>query len=145
MNLGPNSQFVDEEIEVEFSGEQPLEKTPRCPDRICWRDSVFEVQEQLSEWRDYGRKGNMAKNMKPEHATRASRVGSWGVGRFFYCIRVNSGQIMEIYYDRAPVDSDKRKGSWFLFSIKNNEHKIKKTETEKNGIKQGKRSAGQTE
>jgi hypothetical protein len=119
MNKVPSSQFVDEKIEVEFVGEQPLEKTPRCPDRLCWRGTTFDVQEQLAEWRDYGRKGNMAKNMKPEHATRASRVGSWGVGKFYFRVKVNTGQVMEIYYDRAPVDTDQRKGSWFLLSIKN--------------------------
>jgi hypothetical protein len=119
MNREHVSQFVDEEIEVEFVGEQPLEKTPRCPNRVIWRRTTFEVQEQLSEWRDYKRKGSMTKNMKPEHSTRTSHVGSWGVGRFYYRVKVNTGQEMELYYDRAPVDADQGKGSWFLLSIKN--------------------------
>jgi len=118
MNTDPSSQFMDEKIEVEFTGEQPLEKSPRCPDRVNWRGSVYEVLEQLAEWRDYGRKGKMAKNMQPEHASRASRVGSWGVGRFYFRVKVNTGQIMEIYYDRAPVDVDQRKGSWFLLCVR---------------------------
>ena len=113
------AQFVDEIIEVEFIGEQPLEKTPRCPDRVIWRGNTYQVKEEISEWREFSRKGNMAKNMKPEHAAHASKVGSWGVGRFYFKVKVNSGQEMQIYYDRAPVDSDQRKGNWFLFSIKN--------------------------
>jgi len=40
--------------------------------------------------------------------------GSWGVGRFFFRIRVDTGKIFEIYYDRAPKGSKLRKGAWFL-------------------------------
>ena len=118
MKKDSSSQFIDEKIEVEFTGEQPLEKTPRCPNRISWRGSVFEVIEQLSEWREFGRKGRKARNMQPEHASRDSRVGSWGVGRFYFRVIVNTKRVMEIYYDRAPIDVDQRKGSWFLLSVK---------------------------
>lgn len=116
MNTDSSSQFIDEKIEVGFTGEPPLEKTPRCPDRLYWRGSVFEVVEQLAERREFARKGRMAKNMQPQHASRASRVGSWGVGRFYFRVKVSTGKIMEIYYDRAPGNVDQRKGSWFLLS-----------------------------
>ena len=37
-----------------------------------------------------------------------------GGGRFFFRVSVDSGQIFELYYDRAPKDVDNRKGGWFL-------------------------------
>jgi hypothetical protein len=57
----------------------------------------------------------MARNMQPQHAATASRRGSWGVGQFHFRIRTDSGRIFDLYYDRAPVNVDKRKGEWFLF------------------------------
>lgn len=56
----------------------------------------------------------MSRNMRPAHAARASRDGSWGVGRFYFRVTVHTGQMFEIYYDRAPEDVDNRKGGWFL-------------------------------
>jgi hypothetical protein len=43
------------------------------------------------------------------------------VGRYHFRVRALSpdhpdGQLLEIYYDRAPQDSDHRKGQWFLVS-----------------------------
>jgi len=38
-----------------------------------------------------------------------------GVGRFYFRVRVDGGQIYDIYYDRAPKDADRRKGQWFLY------------------------------
>jgi hypothetical protein len=60
------------------------------------------------------RRGRMSNNMRPAHASRASRLGSWGVGRFYFRVKVDDGRIFEIYYDRAPADADNRKGAWFL-------------------------------
>jgi hypothetical protein len=31
-------------------------------------------------------------------------------------VRTESGQLFELYYDRAPKGSDQRKGAWFLVS-----------------------------
>jgi hypothetical protein len=36
------------------------------------------------------------------------------VGRYYFCVRVESGQIFEIYFDRAPKSAGDRKGHWFL-------------------------------
>jgi len=57
----------------------------------------------------------MGRNMRPVHLDRAAMKGSWGVGRFYFRVRVESGQVFEIYYDRAPGNVADRKGSWFLF------------------------------
>ncbi len=56
----------------------------------------------------------MATNMRAEHAARASQRGSWGVGRDYYRVRTDTGQVFELYYDRAPKGSRDRKGAWFL-------------------------------
>ena len=108
-------RFIGEPIEVEFDQPPALEKKPGCPDRFVWHGETYHIVESLSEWHDYGRRGRMAANMRPTHAATASLRGSWGVGRFTFRVRVDSGRIFDLYYDRAPKHADDRKGSWFLF------------------------------
>ena len=112
------ARFVDEPIEPRFDQPPLLEKKPACPQGFRWRNEEFRIVEMLAEWQDYRRRGRMARNMAPEHASRASRTGSWGVGRFFFRVRVQDGRIFEIYYDRAPGNASQRKGNWFLFTAR---------------------------
>lgn len=107
-------RFIDEPVEVIFTQPPALEKKPPCPDGFIWNGQTFQVVESLAEWFDFGRKGRDAKNMRPTHSARASVKGSWGVGRMYFRVRVEGGRIFELYYDRAPLDADRRKGSWFL-------------------------------
>ena len=107
--------FFDEHIEVIFNTPPTHEKSPPCPNAIIWNGKTFQVIESLSEWVDFSRRGKMANNMRPEHATVASSRGSLNVGRFYFQVKVDSGQIFEIYYDRAMKGVDKRKGEWFLY------------------------------
>lgn len=109
-------QFIGEPIEAGFDQPPALEKKPECPNSFVWRGETFSVVEMLGEWRDYTRRGRFARNMMPQHAAVASHRGSWGVGKFYFRVRVESGRIFELYYDRAPKDSDQRKGAWFLVS-----------------------------
>jgi hypothetical protein len=44
---------------------------------------------------------------------KGERQGSWGVGRDHYRVRAASGEIFEIYYDRAPKGR-KSIGQWVL-------------------------------
>lgn len=114
MNLEP-VQFIGEQVEATFDTPPPLEKTPPCPDGFTWREEDFRVVELLSERRDFQRRGRMKRNMRPSHAAAASIKGSWGVGRFFFCVRVEGGRVFEIYYDREVKNVYQRKGSWFLY------------------------------
>ncbi len=107
--------FIGEPIQVEFDQPPLLEKKPGCPDRFVWREETYRVVELLSEWHDYGRRGRMAANMRPTHIATASRRGSWGVGRDYFRVRTGTGQIFDLYYDRAPKSVDDRKGGWFLY------------------------------
>ena len=109
------SGFIAEEITAEFNERPMLEKKPGCPDRFVWREETFEVVEMLHEWHDYKRRGRMARNMQPQHASVAEQRGSWGVGRDYYRVRTAEGRIFELYFDRAPKGSDERKGAWFLY------------------------------
>lgn len=109
------SRFIEEPIEVIFKKKPALEKKPGCPDGFVWRGDTHQITEILSEWHDYLRRGRMARNMSPPHAAVASGRGSWGVGRDYFRIRTRSGRSFEIYYDRAPLDADRRKGQWFLY------------------------------
>lgn len=106
--------FIDEPIEAIFDHPPALEKAPPCPSAFRWRDEIFPIQEMLAEWHDFRRRGRMGRNMQPAHAAAASNRGSWGVGRFYFRVRVKDGRIFEIYFDRAPKDVGDRKGSWFI-------------------------------
>jgi hypothetical protein len=53
--------------------------------------------------------------MRPEHATIASGRGSLNVGRFYFRVHVDTGQVFDIYYDRAMKNVDERKGQWFVY------------------------------
>ena len=107
--------FIDEPITVEFDQAPVMEKTPPCPNRFRWQERAYRVVEMLAEWRDFTRRGKMARNMRPSHAEAASSKGSWGVGRFFFRVRTDTGQVFDLYYDRAPKDANRRKGEWFLY------------------------------
>ena len=106
--------FIDEPIEVIFEKPPLLEKSPTCPDAFTWQGELFTIKTVLAEWSDFSRRGRMANNMRPAHASRAAIKGSWGVGRFYFQVRVDDNRIFEIYYDRAPAGADDRKGAWFI-------------------------------
>jgi hypothetical protein len=107
--------FIGEEIEIHFDMPPVRQKTPPCPDGFTWQGCTYRVTGKLSEWSDFSRHGKMARNMQPAHAAAASSRGSLGVGRFYYRVRVDSGQIFDIYYDREIKDVDDRLGHWFLY------------------------------
>jgi len=107
--------FFDEHIEVIFNVPPTLEKSPTCPNGFIWNEKTYHVIESLSEWSDFTRRGKMSKNMRPAHAEVASTRGSLNVGRFYFRVKVDSGQIFDIYYDRAIKSVDDRKGEWVLY------------------------------
>lgn len=108
-------RFIGEPTTVHFEHPPLLEKKPGCPDSFTWRDSTFLITEILGEWHDYRRHGRMAHNMRATHVSVARRRGSWGVGQHYFRVLTESGQIFDLYYDRAPKDASHRKGQWFLF------------------------------
>ena len=108
-------QYIGEVIRAEFDDVPKLEKNPTCPNRFTWRDQTHVIVALLSEWRDYGRRGRMASNMRPEHAATAARRGSWGVGQIFFRVLTDSSRIFDLYYDRAPKNVRERKGDWRLY------------------------------
>jgi hypothetical protein len=108
-------QFFDQPVEVLFDVPPARQKTPDCPNGFIWNDQTYRVKEMLSSWSDFTRRGKMARNMRPAHAMVASNRGSLNVGRFFFRVKVDSGRIFDIYYDRAMKNVDDRKGRWFLY------------------------------
>jgi hypothetical protein len=108
-------RFIAEPIEVRYDQPPALEKKPGCPDAFVWRGKTYRLVEKISEWHDYHRRGRMARNMQPAHATVAESRGSWGVGQDYYRVRTSDGRIFDIYFDRAPKSADDRKGSWYLY------------------------------
>lgn len=107
-------RFIAERVDVELPESSRPTKRPGTPSAFTWRGSRFAVTECLSEWHDYGRKGKMAHNMRPEHAVRAEQTGSWGVGRDYHRVRTDSGRVFDLYYDRAPRSATDRAGAWYV-------------------------------
>jgi hypothetical protein len=108
--------FLDQPIEVIFDAPPMLEKSPDSPPSgFIWEDKIYRVLEMLSSWNDFKRRGRMAQNMQPAHAAVASTRGSLNVGRFYFRVKVDTGQIFDIYYDRAMKNVDERKGQWFIY------------------------------
>lgn len=108
-------RFLDQPIEVSFDIPPAREKTPDCPNGFISEGQTYQVVETLSSWNDFTRRGRAARNMRPSHAEVASGRGSLNVGRFFFRVRVDTGQVFDIYYDRAMKSVDDRKGQWFVY------------------------------
>ena len=107
--------FLDQPIVVSFDTPLVRLKTPPSPDGFTYAGQDYRVTEKLSEWTDFTRRGRMARNMQPQHAAVAAERGSLGVGRFYFRVRVDTGQVFDLYYDRAIKDVDDRLGHWFLY------------------------------
>ena len=110
-------KFIGEEISVFLPDGDFLEKNPKCPLSFTWQNQEISVVELLQSWTDFSRKGNRSRNMRTEHLQRAKLKGSWGVGRFYFTVKGETGRIFTIYYDRSPSSSSHRKGKWFLFVV----------------------------
>ena len=106
--------FIDEPIEIGYRIEPLLKKVPVCPDFFIWRGDRFQIRQLVFEWCDLARSGNASRNMRPSHLLIAEKMGSWGVGRFFYQVIVQDGREFVIYYDRAPSKGAKSFGHWIL-------------------------------
>lgn len=107
--------FLDQPIEVIFNTPPAREKAPDCPNGFIWETKTYRVTDMLSSWTDFKRRGRMAQNMRPAHAAVASTRGSLNVGRYYFRVKVDTGQIFDIYYDRAMKNVDDRKGQWFVY------------------------------
>jgi hypothetical protein len=113
------ARFIGAPIEAHHDVPPCLEKKPGAPNRFTWQGRSYLVVELVREWHDYHMRGRTASFYEKEkgsfRAKQAHRRGSWGVGRDYYRVRTESGEVFDIYYDRAPREHGGRKGSWFLF------------------------------
>lgn len=119
--------FYDQPIEVSFLIPPVRQKVPFCPDSFHWEGRDWRVDEKLAEWVDFTRRGRMAKNMSPAHASVASGRGSLGVGRFYFRVRASLRKrtnrdrdepvyrIFDLYYDRQVKNADDRLGHWYIY------------------------------
>jgi hypothetical protein len=108
--------FYAEAIDVFYETPPLLSKKPTCPAGFTWRADRYLITAMLAEWVAFERRGRMRRNMSDAHAATARLRGSWGVGRYFFRVRVEDGRVFDIYYDRAPGKYDERKGSWWLLA-----------------------------
>jgi hypothetical protein len=108
-------RFIDAEIQVSHARPPSLTKTPPAPDSFVWGGQPHRILDVVSTWTSYERRGRMADNMAPAHLATAARRGSWGVGRFYFRVRTESGAVYDLYYDREPESAGDRAGHWFLW------------------------------
>jgi hypothetical protein len=117
-------EFYADEIEVRFDQEPVLGKKPGPPSAFTWRGREYVVVELLKEWHDYRKRGKTKALYERERGSywqkKGERRGSWGVGRDYYRVRTASGEVFDIYYDRAPKGRD-RIGQWILSRRKKGE------------------------
>lgn len=109
-------EFYSLPVEVEFDDEPLLEKKSGVPDRFSFRGRAYTIVSVEGEWHTYEAKGKTEKfygkkrgNM-PEMKLRER--GSWGVGKDYYRVKTDTGEVFVIYYDRQPTK--KKKGEWIL-------------------------------
>lgn len=108
------TRFIDAEVAVFHRRPPAQSKKPGPPDSFEWDGRTFTVQEVISIWARFERRGRMAANLKPAHTETALRRGSWGVGRFYFRVQTSEG-VYDLYYDRAPDSAGDRAGHWFLW------------------------------
>jgi hypothetical protein len=113
------TRFIGAPVEAIFDQPPALEKRPGPPDGFVWEGRPYRVKAVLREWHDYRLRGKSesfyVKEQGSFRAKSAQRRGSWGVGRDYYRVRTDTGEVFELYYDRASRGPDHRKGAWFLF------------------------------
>jgi hypothetical protein len=111
-------ELYSEEIEVLFELQPLIEKRPGLPYAFTWRGKEYVISELLEEWHDYRPRGRSKSMYEKERGAywvkSAEKRGSWGVGRDCYRVRVDTGEVFDIYYDRKPKGS-KAKGIWVLY------------------------------
>ena len=108
------SRFIGEQIQAHHDQPPTFSKRPGPPSRFTWQERTYQVVEVLRAWHDYARRGRMAQNMRKTHLRTAARRGSWGVGRDYYRVWTGSGEVFDLYYDRAPAGADHPEGAGFL-------------------------------
>jgi hypothetical protein len=111
-------EFYSDEIQVRFEREPTLEKKPGLPAAFIWRGREYVIVELMREWHDYRQRGKTKAFYERERgsypAKSSQRRGSWGVGRDFYRVGTDSGEVFDIYYDRAPKGRV-AEGPWILY------------------------------
>ena len=113
------ARFIGAPIKVAYDRPPTLEKQPGPPDGFTWEGRTYRVAAVLREWHDYRQRGKTKtfyiKERGSYRAKAAERRGSWGIGRDYYRVRTEAGEVFDLYYDRSPRGAGGRKGSWFLF------------------------------
>ncbi|MGD2250965.1 MAG: DUF6504 family protein [Candidatus Methanofastidiosia archaeon] len=106
--------FYSEPITVKFEKEPLLEKKPGPPDVFVWRGKSYTIIRVEKEWHTYNKQGKIEKfySQKGNAPELTPPKGSWGVGRDYYRVKTDTGEVFVIYYDRQPKKS--KKGQWIL-------------------------------
>ncbi len=89
--------FIGEKIQVETSGDI------KQPTALTWRGNHYTVAEVITSWFDWG-------------FSAATKQKDWRTRRHrnYFRLRMNTGEVFEIYLDRPPASSE---GEWVLFQI----------------------------
>ena len=113
------ARFIGAAVQVVHDRPPALEKRPGAPDSFVWEGRTYRVVAVLREWHDYHLRGKSlsfyTKEQGSFRAKKAQRRGTWGVGRDYFRVRTDTGDVFDLYYDRDPHGPGGRKGSWFLY------------------------------
>jgi hypothetical protein len=114
-----SARFIGAPIQVTYDEPPALDKRPGPPDGFTWQERTYRVTALVQEWHDYRKRGRTlafyTKEQGSFRAKAARRRGSWGVGRDYYRVRTDTGEVFDLYYDRSPRGPGRGKGTWFLF------------------------------
>ena len=99
-------EFVSEEIQPvpgTFDASGMAAGEPGLPGRFLWQNREYAVADVLEKWKSTGR----------------CRTGSeeYYVRRHWFRARVESGEIMTIYFERQPRSPRERLKRWWLYSV----------------------------
>ena len=89
--------FIGEKIDVRTAGDV------KQPAALTWRDREYTVAEVIASWFDWG---FSAAAVQKNWRTRRHRN--------YFRLRMNSGEIFEIYLDRPPASAE---GEWYLYQV----------------------------
>ena len=105
-------RFIGEDIAVRLPDLPHPRRDPPAPESFSWRGRDLLVLEVLSEWWDYSRSDSAQGSRREGYRRRASRQGSYGVGRHYFLLKTDRGTF-QVYYDRRPRPG-RPEGSWVL-------------------------------
>ena len=104
--MNKHASFVSESIKPvagTFDTSAMAKGEPGLPARFLWREVEYRVTRVVDKWKE----------------TTPCKSGSKEkyVRKHWYRVKMESGEIMNIYFERKPLPKGQRRTRWWLYSI----------------------------